>query len=121
MIKFIKKLLFGTPTAPAKVEAPYKVEPVSTAADFVVASATSNVPNVTASAPTATYIPPAKPANRKVRAVTEPVKEGNTKGGNGIVKKQTPTAKPPAPPAPSATKPAGKSRKPYRGKPKAKK
>ena len=114
MIKFIKKLLFGTPTAPAKVEAPYKVEPVSTAADFVVANATGTVPLVNS---TATYIPPAKPANRKVRAVTEPVKEGNTKGGNGIVKKQTPTAKPVAPSAPT---PAGKSRKPYRSKPKAK-
>jgi len=88
MIKFIKKLLFGTPTTPAKhhetvkeiltppAKAPYKVEPAST---------------------TIGHVPPApvpKPVN-KVKAIGET-------GANAVK-------------AATALKPANKKRRPYRG------
>jgi len=138
MIKFIKKL-FGikTPSAHAHKETVKEIltPPATTSVDFVVATATSNVPTVTT--PTATYIPPAKPVNKvkaigetgakAVAAATAPkpankkrkpyrgnknaggtvakVTEGATKGGNNVVKAQTPAkAKPQAPKAPAKKK-----------------
>ena len=89
MIKFIKQLLgFGTSQETVKE---IVTPPASTAADFVVANATGNVPLANS---TATYIPPAKPVN-KVKALGE--------SGADAVK------------AAVAPKPANKKRRPYRG------
>jgi len=118
MIKFIKKLLFGTP---ANVDA--EVNRIFT-------------PTVVTPAPAVEYIPPAKPVNKvkaigetgaqAVKAATAPkpankkrrpyrgnknaggtvakvnqpkpaVTEGKTKGGNNVVKLQQPAKKPQAP------------------------
>jgi hypothetical protein len=86
MIKFIKQLLgFGTSQETVKE---IVTPPASTAADFVVANATGNVPLV------ATYIEPAKPVT-KVKAISE-------SGSQAVA-------------AATAPKPANKKRRPYRG------
>ena len=91
MIQFIKSLLgFGSTD-------PYKAQ--ETVKEIV-----------TPPPPAVEYIPPAKPIN-KVKAVSTPVKGGNVKGGNNIIKKTATTT----------TKPANSKKKPYRGKPKASK
>jgi len=92
MIKFIKQLLgFGTSKETVK-EILTPQAPATTSVDFVVATATSNVPTVTT--PTATYIEPAKPVN-KVKALGET-------GTQAVA-------------AATAPKPANKKRRPYRG------
>ena len=89
MIKFIKQLLgFGTSQETVKE---IVTPPASTAADFVVANATGNVPLVNS---TSTYIEPAKPVN-KVKALGET-------GAEAVKAAQAP-------------KPANKKRRPYRG------
>ena len=93
MIKFIKKILFGAPEEPVKVETVKEI--------------------LTPPTPAVEYIPPAKPIN-KVKAVSTPIKDGNIKGGNNIVKKTATTTTKPAVPASVNGK-----KKPYRGKPKA--
>jgi len=90
MIKFIKQL-FGFGTSKETVKE-ILTPPATTSADFVVATATSNVPTVTV--PTATYIEPAKPVN-KVKAIGET-------GAKAVA-------------AATAPKPANKKRRPYRG------
>ncbi len=90
MIKFIKKILFGTSEESVKVETVKEI--------------------LTPPTPAVEYIAPAKPVN-KVKAVSTPIKEGNIKGGNNIIKKTATTT----------TKPANGKKKPYRGKPKASK
>lgn len=100
MIKFIKKILFGAPEVvptPAPVQ-----EPVAKATEFVVSNAVGNVPLGNG----VKYIAPAKPANKKVKGISAPIKvkpvtEGKTKGGNNVVKLQPKqNNKPKAPPAP---------------------
>jgi hypothetical protein len=73
MIKFIKKILFGTPEVTAKVETVKEIltPPVS-----------------------------ANPVN-KVKAVSTPIKEGSVKGGNNIVKKTATTTTKPSVPTPA--------------------
>jgi len=95
MIKFIKKL-FGikTPSVHTHKETVKEIltPPATTSVDFIVATATSNVPTITV--PTATYIEPAKPVN-KVKAIGET-------GAKAVA-------------AATAPKPANKKRRPYRG------
>jgi len=97
MIKFIKRVLFGS-AEPTKTQETVReiLTPQAKAVDFVVATATSNVPTVTT--PTATYIEPAKPVN-KVKAIGET-------GAKAVA-------------AATAPKPANKKRRPYHGNKKA--
>ena len=98
MIKFFKKLLgiktgCGCPNTPKETVAEILTPPAK-AAEFVVESAVGNVPLGKG----ATYIPPAKPANKKVKAVSAPITEGNQRAN---VKRHAPNGKrPPAPPRP---------------------
>ena len=100
MIKFIKNLLgFGAKeTVKEILTPPAKTDTLATA--------------LTA----ATYVEPAKPINKKVKAISVPatptntkpkakpaVTQGNTKGGNNVVKQQPKqAAKPQAPAKPKA-------------------
>jgi len=104
MIKFIKNLLgFGAKeTVKEILTPPVQSDPVVTA--------------ITASSSGATYIAPAKPINKKVKALSAPVQtkakptqqkpavtQGKAKGGNNVVKLQPKQSnKPRAPGKPKA-------------------
>ena len=115
MIKFFKNLFGigckcpGTPKETVKEI----LTPVEKSTNFVVESAVGNVPLGNG----ATYIAPAKPANKKVKALSSPVQtkvkpkvkpavtEGKAKGGNNVVKLQPKqNNKPKAPGKPKAKK-----------------
>ena len=84
MINFFKKL-FGFKTANTCPNTPKE-----TVAEIL-----------TPQAVVSTYVAPAKPANKKVKAISAPIREGKAKGGNGVVKQQPKqSAKPQAPKRP---------------------